>query len=148
MDSMTSLDKALKAWIVQNKLPRVHLMLPEWKKEELKHLNVYAGDTSYEMRVQSSVYNPRRVLKAMMTAKAEYAGMENASMCFDIEGDCFTVTVQDGNVSVHDGGENPVCLNRLEASQLFAYPFEYEGKVQTPRGWFPLPLYESSPDAF
>lgn len=148
MNSMASLDKALKAWIVQNKLPRVHLLFPEWKREELKHLGVYAGGTSYEMRVQSSVYNPRRVLKAMLTAKAEYTRMENASMCFEVEGDRFTVTVQDGKVTVDDGGENPVCLNRLEVSQLFAYPFEYEGRAETPMGWFPLPLYESSPDAF
>lgn len=148
MDSMMSLDKALKAWIVQNKLPRVHMIFPEWKREELKHLGVYAGATSYEMRVQSSVYNPRRVLKAMLTAKAEYSWLENGSMCFEIEGDRFTVTMQDGKVTVADGGENPVCLNRLEASQLFAYPFEYEGRAHSPMGWFPLPLYESSPDAF
>ena len=148
VDSMETLDKALKAWIVQNELPRVYLIFPEWKREELKHLGVYAGGTSYEMRVQSSIYNPRRVLKAMLTAKAEYARMENGSMCFEIEGDRFTVTVQDGKVAITDGGENPVCMNLLQASQLFAYPFDYEGKVQTPMGWFPLPLYESSPDAF
>ena len=148
VESLEVMDKALKEWIVQNELPRVRLMFPEWKREELKHLGTYAGDTSMEMRVQSSVYNPRRVLKAMLTAKAGYAKLENASMCFEIEGDRFTVTVEDGRVSIADGGEHPVCMNCLEASQQFAYPFEYEGKAQTPDGWFPLPLYESSPDAF
>jgi len=148
VDSMEMLDKAIKAWIVQNKLPRVRMIFPEWKIDELKHLGVYAADTSLEMRVQSSVYNPRRVLKAMLTAKAEYAKLENGSMCFEVAGDCFTVTVSDGKVTVTDGGENPVCMNLLQASQQFAYPFDYEGKAQTPAGWFPLPLFESSPDAF
>lgn len=148
VDSVQTLDKALKAWIVQNNLPRVRLLLPEWKRDELKHLGCYAGDTSLEMRVQSSIYNPRRVLKAMLTAKAEYAGLENGSMCFEVEGDRFTVTVADGRVTIADGGENPVCLNCLEISQQLAYPFDYEGKADAPLGWFPLPLYESSPDAF
>jgi len=148
VDSMQTLDAAVKAWIAQNGLSRVRIMLPEWKTDMLKHLGVYAGDTSLEMRVQSSVYNPRRVLKAMLTEKARYTKLENASLSFDVEGDCFTVTVQDGYVEITDGGRNPVYLNRLEASQLFAYPFDYEGRAHTPQGWFPLPLFESSPDAF
>ena len=146
--SQDVLDKTIKAWIMQNELKRVRMLVPEWQREMLKHLGVYAGDTSLEMRVQSSVYNPRRVLKAMLSAKAEYAKLENASMSFEIEGDRFAVTVKNGEVSIADGGENPVCLNCLEASQLFAYPFEYEGRVETPQGWFPMPLYEASPDAF
>lgn len=146
--SMDALDKTVKAWLTQNGLKRIGMLFPEWQRDALKHLGAYAGDTSLEMRVQSSVYNPRNVLKALLTAKAEYAKLENASMAFSVEGDCFTVAVKDGEVSISDGGENPVCLNTLEASQLFAYPFDYEERVETPQGWFPLPLYEASPDAF
>lgn len=148
VESVDVLDKAVKAWIVQNELKRVRMMFPVWQRESMKKLGAYAGDTVLEMRVQSSVYNPRRVLKAMLTAKARFAKLENARMTFNIEGDCFTVTVQDGAVSVADGGETPVCLSTLEASQLFAYPFDYEGRPETPGGWFPIPLYEASPDAF
>lgn len=148
VESPDMLDCVIKAWVTVNELPRVRIVLPEWRCDDIKHLGVYAGDTSLEMRVQSSVYNPRRVLKAMLTEKAGYAHLADASMAFEIEGDIFTVTVQDGNVSITDGGQNPVCLSCLEASQLFAYPFDYEGRAQTPQGWFPLPLFESSPDAF
>lgn len=142
------LDKALKAWIVQHDIGRVSMTFPAWERESLLRLGTYAGNIRLQSSVQSSIFNPRRVLKAMLTAKAEYAKLENASMSFDVEGDCFTVTVRDGEVTVEDGGESPVSLNRLQASQLFADPFDYEGRVETPDGWFPLPIYEASPDAF
>lgn len=148
VESMEVLDMAVKAWIVQNKLARIRVTFPVWQTEMMKHLGNYAGDTSYEMRVQSSIYNPRRVLKAMLTAKSVFSKIENASMSFNVEGDCFTVVVENGVVSVIDAVEAPVCLDVLAATQLFAYPFDYEGRPETPAGWFPLPLYEAAPDGF
>lgn len=148
VESMDVLDKAIKAWIIKHDLKRVRLTLPMWQTEMLKHLGSYAGDTSYGMRVQSSIYHPRRVLKAMLAAKAKYAKLENGSMTLNVEGDCFTVSVCDGVVSVTDGPETSVCLNTLEATQLFAYPFDYDGRIDMPDGWFPLPLYEEAPDGF
>lgn len=146
--SADMLDKALKAWTMQQGLDRIHLSFPVWQTDMLKRLGSYAERTSYDMRVQSSIYNPRRVLKVLLTAKTRFARLENAAMTFNIEGDCFTVTVEDGAVRVTDGGEDPVCLNVLQATQLFAYPFDYQGKPETPNGWFPLPLYEVAPDGF
>lgn len=148
VESMEILNKAVKAWIVQNKLTRIRMTFPVWQTKMLKHLGNYAGDTSFEMRVQSSIYNPRRVLKAMLTAKAKFAKLENACMTFNIEGDCFTVKVDNGAVSVNDPVETAVCLDVLRATQLFAYPFDYEGRPETPEGWFPMPLYEVAPDGF
>lgn len=142
------LDKAIKAWIVQGKSRRVTMMFAPWEREALRRLGTYAGGMRIQSSVQASVLNPRRVLKVMLTAKAAYAKLENAEMCFEIEGDRFTVAVKDGAVDIVDGGENPVCLNRLAASQLFGDFFDYEGRPETPDGWFPLPIYEASPDAF
>lgn len=146
--SADALDKAIKAWIVQGKSARVTMMFAPWEREALRRLGTYAGGMRVQTSVQASVLNPRRVLKAMLTAKAAYAKLENAGMCFEIEGDRFTVTVKDGAVGIADGGENPICLSRLAASQLFGDPFDYEGRPETPDGWFPLPIYEASPDAF
>lgn len=145
--SMTDLDVALKAWVEQNDT-NISVTFPEWEKETISHLNLYAENVRISTRVQASVLKPRRVLKAMLSAKAAYTKLENASMSFEIEGDRFTVTVNDGKVEILDGGENPICLNRLQASQLFVYPFDYEGRIPTPGGWFPLPVYEVAPDAF
>lgn len=142
------LDKAIKAWIVQGKSRRVTMMFAPWEREALRRLGTYAGGMRIQSSVQANVLNPRRVLKVMLTAKAAYAKLENAEMCFEIEGDRFTVAVKDGAVDIVDGGENPVCLNRLAASQLFGDFFDYEGRPETPDGWFPLPIYEASPDAF
>lgn len=148
VESVDMIDKALKAWIVQNGLERISLSFPVWQTEILKRLGRYAEWTSFDMRVQSSIYNPRRVLKAFLTAKAGFTKLENADMTFNIEGDCFTVTVENGEVRVTDDGETSVCLDTLQASQLFVYPFDYEGRPETPQGWFPLPLYEVAPDGF
>jgi hypothetical protein len=74
--------------------------------------------------------------------------LANAAMTFEIEGDRFTVVFKDGDVEIEDGGEEAICLNRLQASQLFAYPYDYEGRPDTPEGWFPLPIYKTTPDSF
>lgn len=148
VESADVLDKAVKAWILQNNLKRIQMSLPVWNQDMLKRLGCYAGDTSFGMRVQSSVYNPRKVLKAMLTAKSGFERLEDGCLTLNVEGDHFTVEMRNGLVRVYDGGENPVCLNRLQASQLFAYAFDYEGRAQTPAGWFPLPLYETAPDGF
>lgn len=146
--SADMLDKALKAWITQFGQDRIRLSFPVWQTNLLKRVGRYAEWTSCDMRVQSSIYNPRRVLRALLAAKATFARLENADMAFNIEGDRFTVTVEDGEVRVTDGGETSVCLDTLQATQLFAYPFDYEGRPKTPEGWFPLPLYEVAPDGF
>ena len=84
----------------------------------------------------------------MLRVKAEYAELEDGSMSFEIEGDRFTVSVRGGEVRVEDGGSDALCMNRLESTHLFMYPFLYEGRPATPKGWFPLPLYAAAPDEF
>ena len=141
------IDAVIKAWVEQNDTD-VALSFAEWEKDALRHLNTYAEGVKITTNVQSCVLNPRRVLKVMLTAKAQYEKLADASMTFEIEKERFTVTVRDGKAEIEDGGEEPVCLNRLQASQLFAYPYDYEGRPEVPAGWFPLPIYKASPDSF
>lgn len=146
--SPEAFDAAIKAWMAKFGVGRVRLMFPEWERKMLAHLGSNAENISMQAKVQSCVLNPRRVLAAMLRVKAEYAELEDGSMSFEIEGDRFTVSVRGGEVRVEDGGSDALCMNRLESTHLFMYPFLYEGRPATPKGWFPLPLYAAAPDEF
>lgn len=141
-------DAAIKAWMAEFGVNRMQLMFPEWEQEMLAHLGSYAENIHMQEKVQSCVLNPRRVVSALLRVKAGYAALADGAMSFDVEGDCFRVTVYNGEVRVEDGGEGALQLSRLEATRLFMYPFLYEGRPKTPQGWFPLPLYAAAPDEF
>lgn len=145
--SMEDLDAALKAWVNANETD-VTMMLPEWEREMVRHLAVFAESEHFEPNVQVRIFNFRKVILAMMRLKSEYMRLCDGRMSFNVDGDCFTVVVEDGSPRVEEGGEAPVCLNGLDANRLLAYPFDYEGRPDTPANWFPLPFFCAAPDQF
>ena len=145
--STDDLDAALKAWTLANDTG-VTVVLPEWECEKARHLAAYAEFAQLEPNVHVQVFNFRKVIRALMRLKAEYARLSDGKLCLEVDGDRFTVAVENGQPRVEEGGEAPVCLSALDANRLLAYPFDYEGRHAVPAGWFPLPFFCAMPDQF
>lgn len=146
--TMDDFDRMLKGWFALGCPSRVRLSVPDWEVPLRRRLGNYAEEIKLGSCLLARILHPRKVLKAMLTVKAEYSALADGEMEFEIEGDVFTVRVQDGKVEILDGAEHPHVLDEKAATQLFSYPFDYEGRIETPSGWFPLPLYAAAPDEF
>lgn len=144
------LDMTVKAWIVQNQVKSLQIYLPEWERELRRHLSCYASGMSRGYSVQARIFRFRRVAEAYLKTKARTSGISDGHMAFDIEGQNFEITVKNGNVTVKEGGENPLKLTAYEANRLMLLPMEYEDMPKAPYGWFPLSIFvaPSSPDGF
>ena len=147
-ETLDGFDRMIKGWFALGGVSKVRLCVPDWERALRRHLGVYAETIRSGSSTQARILRPRRVLKALLTAKAGYAALAEGEMGFEIEGDSFTVRVLEGKVEILDGAEHPHVLGEKEATELFACPFEYEGRPETPAGWFPLPIYAASPDSF
>ena len=144
------LDVAIKAWMVQNQVKSLQMHLPEWEKELRRHLSCYASGMRQGYSVQARIFRFRKVAEAYLKVKAQISGISDGHMAFDIEGQRFGITVKNGNVTVRDGGENPLKLTAYEANRLMLLPMEYEDMPKVPYGWFPLGIFVApgSPDGF
>lgn len=143
-----SIGDILKAWQRESQVKWIEVQMPAWQKKDRMALNAFAEGVSYGMNNDICILRYRRVLEAMLTLKASYNQMANGEMGFRVDGQTWTVKVQNGTVTTMDGAENPLELTHNEAGNLFLMPFEYDGKPDTPQGWFPLPIYTCSADEF
>lgn len=146
--SVEALDAIIKAWIQQSELKSLSFKLPDWKNEFVLHLNAYAEFVQRRPNISVQVFHRAKVLKALLTAKAGFARLADGAASYDIDGERFCVTVENGKVSVGECGENPLVLSGFDADKLFFYPHDYEGRPETPWGWFPLPMFAAAPDEF
>ena len=144
------LDVTVKAWMVCNHVQNLQIYLPEWEGELRRHLACYASGMSRGYSVQARIFRFRRVAGAYLKSKAKTGGISDGHMAFDIEGQRFEITVRNGNVTVREGGENPLRLTANEANRLMLLPMEYEDMPEAPYGWFPLGIFVApcSPDGF
>lgn len=145
------LDCAIKAWMPKFNVWGINIYLPEWERDIIRHMAVYASGMGRQASVQARIFNFRRVAEAFLSVKANHNALSDGKMAFDIDGECFEITVSDGKLSVTDAtSEHTIKLSAYEANRLMLLPFEYEGKIKTPYGWFPLAVYvaPNSPDAF
>ena len=148
--SVEHLDMALKAWMGQNQVWWLQIFLPEWEVELRRHLACYASGMSRGYSVQARIFRFRRVAESYLKVKVQTCGLSDGCIAFDIDGERFEITVKDGNVTVCDGGDDPIKLTTYEANRLMLLPMEYEGMPKVPQGWFPLGVYVApdSPDAY
>lgn len=147
-DSIEHFDMMLKAWCEQNGVDVASFTLPAAEHDVVKHICTYSGGAALRPCDNIRVFNHARVAEALMTLKAGYSRLENAKVSFDIEGECFSIEVSDGKVTIGPVGENPVVLSQFDADMLFFYPHDYDGKPDMPFGWFPLPMHSPVPDSF
>lgn len=132
-----ALDLAVKAWVLQNKIQELQIILPEWENALCRHLVCYAAGMSHGCSVQARIFRFKRVIQAYLKVKADNVGISDGCMAFDIEGERFKIIVEKGKVSACEGGENPLRMTAYEANQLLLLPFPYEGMPEAPRDWFP-----------
>lgn len=149
-DKGEHLDMAIKAWMTLNRIENLRIYLPEWEEVLRRHLAGYASGMNRSYSVQARIFRFRRVADAYLKLKAHTGRISDGHMAFDIDGERFEITVKNGNVTVNEGGENPLKLTAYEANRLMLLPMEYEDMPKVPHGWFPLCVYVApdSPDAF
>ena len=150
VENSEHLDMTISAWMVQNQVKSLQICLPEWERELRRHLSSYVSGMSRGYSVQARIFRFRRVAETYLKIKARTGGISDGHMAFDIEGQRFEITVKNGNVTVEEGGENPLKLTAYEANRLMLLPMEYEDMPKAPYGWFPLGIFvaPSSPDGF
>lgn len=150
VENTEALDLAVKAWMTQNKIWELQLILPEWENVLCRHLAGYASGMSRGYSVQARIFCFKKTVEAYLKVKACTNGITDGTMAFDIEGERFEIIVENGNVSVCEGGEDPLRLTAYEANRLMLLPFPYEGMPRVPRDWFPLgvSVAPEAPDAF
>lgn len=143
-------DLVVKAWMEQNKIRDLGIYLPEWECGLCRHLACYASGMSRGYSVQARIFRFKRVVEAYLKIKAHGVGISDGRMAFDIDDEQFEIIVNDSNVTVCEGGENPLRLTAYEANKLMLLPLEFEDAPKTPQGWFPLEICiaPNAPDAF
>ena len=143
-----ALDRVLKAWILNRQVKALTVLLPDWERGLIRRLNGWAESLSCGACLMARFFDYPKVLRAFLELKGGYARLEDGALELDCEGQVFTLRVRNGKAEVADGAEHPLGLNALEAGRLFFELFDYEGRPETPAGWFPLPLFASAPDGF
>lgn len=143
-------DRAVKAWMTQNQPRELQIILPEWEGGLRRHLAGYASGMSRGYSVQARIFRFKRVAEAYLKVRAHNGGISDGRMAFDIDGERFEITVENGNVSVSEGGENPFRMTACEANRLMLLPFPVEDMPMAPKDWFPLGISVApdAPDAF
>lgn len=143
-------DRAVKAWMTQNQPWELQIILPEWEGGLRRHLAGYASGMSRGYSVQARIFRFKRVAEAYLKVRAHNGGISDGRMAFDIDGERFEITVENGNVSVSEGGENPFRMTACEANRLMLLPFPVEDMPMAPKDWFPLGISVApdAPDAF
>lgn len=146
--SAAGMDVLIKAWWQCHKPDALLLAVPPWEVGMLRRLAGYAETIQMQPAVHVRILDYARVIRSMLKMKASYMPVEDGRLTLEVEGKRLTVAVCNGQVTVEEGGDDPLCLSGLQAAYLLTYPFDYEGRPRTPAGWFPLPLYFPVPDQF
>ena len=124
----------------------MHLAVPAWEQEVIRHLHSYAESTSLSAAWMLRVLNPAAVIPMLMSL----SGVRPADgrLTIESDGSVFTVRVKDGECTVIPGGEPDLRLTPGELAALLFDPFPAEDRPAAPAGWFPLPFSFSTPDEF
>lgn len=143
-----ALDRLLKAWLQHTQGASVRFPVSPAEPETLRHLWNYAEGIQAGPCVQALVLNWPRVTEALLRVKASYTPLADGELSLEADGRAFAVRVQNGQVSVSPDVKNPLRLTRREAQRMLLDPFAFETRAAAPAGWFPLPLFVPTVDAF
>ncbi len=146
--SPEALDIMVKAWFLQNAPQRLEIAVLPTDRAIARRLSSYADGQAMGTCINARALNHRRVLAAMLGAKAALAPMAGGRLELDVDGERLVIDVCDGQADVRSGGAGTVRLTGLEASRLYLAPFDYDGRPNVPTGWFPLPIAAATPDTF
>lgn len=141
-------DRLLKAWMEQHQLKNCAVTIPVWETEMLAHLRTWAEGTSLSPAWMIRVLDPRHVIETLMNLKACWSAIPDGQLCFETEGERYTVTVLHNHCRVETGGVPDMTLSTHQLGSLLFDPFPGEDIPRGPEGWFPLPLSVPVADEF
>ena len=142
------LDLMLKVWATETGLWSFTVTVPAWDTSAVRRLSAWSEWPVLGPAGQFRILNWKHVLQVMLTLKAETMSLSDGSFGFTVEGETFTVRVQDNEVKVTDGADSPLSMSVLEAEDLFLSVFPTRQITGLPSDWFPLPFSNLIPDQF
>ena len=141
--------KVLKAYMGALKLKEIQLSVAPHQTERMRILSTLSGNRSISHVEMVNVLNWQGVLEAYLRLKASYTRLTDGRVTLGIDGEAFTISVENGVPTVVKSDCAPDCaMTKLEAERLV---FDIEGALcPDPRfgNWFPLPFPLTGVDTF
>ncbi len=149
LTSESLLPKVLKAYMEALKLKELQISVAPHETERMRILSTLSGNRSIGHVEMVNVLNWQRVLEAYLRLKSDYTRLTDGRVSIGIDGEYFTISVENGVPSVTKTDYAFDCeMTKLEAERLV---FDIEGALcPNPRfgNWFPLPFPMTSVDTF
>ncbi len=142
------LPKVLKALFAEAGLQGVTIVAAPCQTERIRILSGLCESCSIVTKGKVNVLNWPKVIETLLALKASYETLCDGCAALSIDGECFTIRVENNVPSVSCGGEPELALTKLAAENLL---FGAESLVVAHplfRNWLPLPFYMSSADTF
>ncbi len=142
------LPKVLKALFAEAGLKAVDIVVPPYRKERIRILSALCESCSVVTTELINVLNWPRVIETLLALKADYETLQDGCAAISIDGETYTIRVENNVPAVTCGGEPAMTLTKLEAENLF---FGTESLVVAHpllKNWLPLPFYMPSADTF
>lgn len=130
------------------------LFLPEWETGLSAILEELAEGVHTSWDHNCRIFDFAKAVKVFLQIKADYTPLPDGTLTFAVEGASpFTVTVQQGTVSVHSASpeETGLSLSQLTAARLFFAPEGWRAMPEAKnnlllRSWLPAPLFTGEQD--
>ena len=142
------LPKVLKALFAADGLNSVEIAVAPCQKERAAILSGLCENCKLTSMELANVLNWPKVIETLLAMKAGYETLQDGCAALAVDGETYTIRVENNVPSVTCGGEAELSLTKLQAEQLL---FGVEGlAIPHPlfRNWLPLPFYMSSADTF
>ena len=128
---------------------KVNIHVSPFEREKIRFLSSVCEDYSIGHIEKICVLDWKSITHALLGSKSRITALSDGGKSFDIDGECFSVSVKNNKVSVSDAvaGESTKVLSHSEAERLF---FELDGLLNNGGygNWFPLPFYIDNADTF
>ncbi len=142
------LPKVLKALFAEAGLNGVEIVAAPCEVQRIRVLSGICECCRIGTVEMVNILNWSKVLETLLALKASYQPLLDGCAVLSIDGEVFTIRVENNVPSVTCGGEPELSLSKLEAENMF---FGVESMVVANpllKNWLPLPFYMPSADTF
>lgn len=142
------LPKVIKALLADTGLDGVEINVPLCLTGRIRILSAICENCRLKPAGKVNVLNWPRVIETLLALKASYETLLDGCATVAIDGESYTVRVENNVPSVSCGGEPELSLTKLEAEALFLGLESMVAMHPLFRNWLPLPFFMDSADHF
>lgn len=142
------LPKVLKAMFAADDLRNVNIGAAPCQTERIRILASLCENSSIRSMERVRVLNWSGVIETLLAVKASYETLLDGCAAIAIDGETYTVRVENNVPSVTCGGEPALTLTGLEAERLLLGLESMAMPHPLFKNWLPLPFFISPADGF